>query len=69
MLELWHIAVKLLEEDEPEIVSITSNTLSGAMSVAAQSLAFKLGVRDEKGHVIPASLRVKAISLVGIGRP
>ncbi len=42
MLELWHIAVKLLGQDEPEIVSITSNTLSGAMSVAAQSLAFKL---------------------------
>jgi hypothetical protein len=61
MLELWHIAIKLLGQDEPEIVCITSNTLSGATSAAVQCLAFKLGV-------IPASLRVEAIRLVGIGR-
>ena len=68
MLELWHIAIKLFGQDEPEIVCVTSNTLSGATSAAVQCLAFKLGVRDEKGDIIPASLGVEAIRLVGIGR-
>jgi hypothetical protein len=68
MLEVWHIAVKLVGEDNPHIISVTSNTLKGAMSVAPQGLSYMLGSKDADGNHISARLNIEGLALVGIGR-
>lgn len=61
MLEVWHIAVKLVNEDDPHIVRVTSNTLKGAMSVAPHGLAYRLEKNINE-------MNIEGLVLVGIGK-
>lgn len=52
--------MKLHGHDKPEMVSVTSNTLAGALKFAPIQLAFNKGLRTSE-------LKIEGTALVGFG--